>query len=273
MGTLGEPLLPTERHRRIRDLLDEHHVLRVSVMSDLLGVSEVTIRRDLEELERQGELERIHGGAVSARRLRAEPRYVEAMTSHPEEKRAIGRAAAGLVEQGDTLFLNGGTTTLEVFRHLDAAGVKVITNHVGMAHEAGDRELELILVGGHYRAPSNSLVGPFATETLRHVHATKAFIGVEGVSVRSGATTPTAVEAETARVMVERTRGRVILVADSSKMGTVADFVVAGIDHFSGLVTDPGIDPEYLDELAETGLDVLVADEPASRRRIRAGAE
>jgi DeoR family fructose operon transcriptional repressor len=270
MGQQAEPPLPAERHSRIRDLLEERHVLRVSTMSELLGVSEVTVRRDLEALERQGILERIHGGAISSRRVRSEPRYIDAMTSHPEAKRQIGMAAAALVEQGDTLFMNGGTTTLEVFRHLNG-GVKVVTNHVGMALEAGERELELILVGGHYRAPSNSLVGPFATEALRRVHATKAFLGVEGVSVRSGATTPSAVEAETARLMIERTRGKVILVADSSKMGTVADFLVAGLDEVSGLVTDPGIDVEYLDGLAEAGVEVVVAGEPASHRGTPAG--
>jgi DeoR/GlpR family transcriptional regulator of sugar metabolism len=152
-------------------------------------------------------------------------------------------------------------------RHLDGAGIKVVTNHVGMALEAGDRALELILVGGHYRQPSNSLVGPFATEALRRVHATKAFLGVEGVSVRSGATTPSAVEAEIARLMIERTRGQVILVADSSKMGTVADFVVAGLDQVTGLVTDPGIDVEYLEGLAEAGVDVMVAEEPTAATR------
>jgi DeoR family transcriptional regulator, fructose operon transcriptional repressor len=262
-----EPLLPAERHRKIQELLEERQVVRVSAMSELLGVSEVTIRRDLEELERRGILERIHGGAISNRRIRSEPRYVEAMTSHPEEKRDIGRAAAALVEPGETLFLNGGTTTLEVFRHLEVRGIRVVTNHVGIPLESGDADVDLIVVGGQYRAPSNSLVGPFATDAVRRMHATKAFIGVEGVSVRSGATTPSAAEAEIARLMIERTRGEVILVADSSKMGTVADFVVAGLEEVTGLVTDSGIDREYLDGLAEAGVEVVVADEPVPARR------
>ena len=265
-----EPLLPAERHRLIQKLLHERHVVRVSAMSELLGVSEVTIRRDLEELERRGVLERIHGGAISNRRLRSEPRYIEAMTSHAEEKRHIGRAAAGLVEPGDTLFLNGGTTTLEVFRHLRGPNLRVATNHVGIPLEAGDRELDLIVVGGQYRAPSNSLVGPFATEALRRMHATKAFIGVEGISLRAGATTPSATEAEIARLMIERTRGDVVLVADSSKMGTVADFVVSGLDQVAALVTDGAIDPEFADGLVETGVRVTVA-EAAERRAAGSG--
>jgi DeoR family transcriptional regulator, fructose operon transcriptional repressor len=264
-----EPLLPAERHRRIQELLQERQVARVSTMSELLGVSEVTVRRDLEELERLGLLERIHGGAVHTRRMRSEPRYLEAMTAHPEEKRAVGRAAAALVERGDTIFLNGGTTTLEVFRHLEAENVKVITNHVGMALEAGEHEIDLMLLGGHYRAPSNSLVGPFAVEALRRVHATKAFLGAEGISRRSGVTTPAAVEAEIARLMIERTRGEVIVVADHSKLGTVADFVICDLADVHRLVTDAGVGEDYRTELTEAGVDVLVAEEPAPSRRGR----
>lgn len=267
MGQSEEPLLPAERHRRIQDVLGERHVVRVSTLSDLLGVSEVTVRRDLEALERRGYVERIHGGAVATRRMRTEPRYLEAMTTHPEEKRLIGRAAARLVEAGDTLFLNGGTTTLEVFRHLDTTDVKVVTNHVGIALESADREVELVLIGGHYRPPSNSLVGPFATENLRRVNATKAFIGAEGVSRRSGLTTPSAVEAEIARMMIEGTSGEVVLVADHSKMGTVADFVIAGLDRVDRLVTDGRIDEEYRAGLAEAGVDVVIADEMVDSRR------
>lgn len=251
--------LPAERHRRIQGLLRERRVVRVSTLSDLMGVSEVTIRRDLEALERRGLLERTHGGAVLTQRMRAEPAYVEAISSNPEAKRLVGQAAAALVEPGDTLYLNGGTTTLQVFRHLRASGIKVITNHVGIALEATEHDLELLLLGGHYRAPSNSVVGPFATEALRRTHATKAFVGVEGVSLASGLTSPVAAEAEIARVMIEQTRGRVVVVADHSKIGTVADFVVAPLDAVDGLVVDTGIDEGYRDQLLEAGIDVIVA--------------
>jgi DeoR family transcriptional regulator, fructose operon transcriptional repressor len=251
--------LPAERHRRIEGLLRERRVVRVSTLSELMGVSEVTIRRDLESLERRGLLERTHGGAVLTQRMRAEPAYVEAISSNPEAKRQIGRAAADLVEPGDTIYLNGGTTTLQVFRHLRAPGVKVITNHVGIALESSEHDVELVLLGGHYRPPSNSVVGPFATEALRRTHATRAYIGVEGVSVASGLTSPVAAEAEIARVMIEQARGRVVVVADHSKVGTVADFVVVPLDAVDTLVVDDGIDEEYRDSLVEAGVDVVVA--------------
>ena len=239
-------------------------MVRVSALSERLGVSEVTIRRDLELLERRGMLERTHGGAIATQRLRAEPAYRDAASTNPEEKRLIGEAAAALVEPGDALYLNGGTTTLQVFRHLRAAGLKVVTNHVGIALEVAGRDVELLLLGGHYRAPSNSVVGPFATEALRRTHATKAFIGVEGISVGSGLTTPVAAEAEIARVMIEQTRGRVFVVADHSKIGTVADFVIAPLEEVDALVVDEGCSEAYRQRLTEAGIDVIVAAERAS---------
>ena len=181
--------LPAERHHTILDVVRNRRAVRVSTLSELLGVSEVTVRRDLEDLEHRGLLERTHGGAIATQRMGPEPAYIEASGRNAGEKRAIGRVAASLTEPGDTVFLNGGTTTLQVFRHLDP-GVRVVTNHVGMALEAADRDVELLLVGGDYRAPSNSCVGTFACDMLRRVFATKAFIGVEGVGRRSGLTSP-----------------------------------------------------------------------------------
>jgi DeoR family fructose operon transcriptional repressor len=254
-----EQPLPAERHRRIQELLRERQVVRVSTLSDLMGVSEVTIRRDLEGLERRGLLERTHGGAVLTQRMSSEPAYVDAIASNPQEKRLIGRTAAALVEPGDAIYLNGGTTTLQVFRHLEVSGVKVITNHIGIALEAADRDVELLLLGGHYRSPSNSVVGPFATDALRRTYANTAFIGVEGISLRSGLTTPTAAEAEIARVMIEQTRGTVSVVADHSKIGTVADFAIATLDQVDRLIVDPAIDEDYREQLREAGVEVVLA--------------
>jgi DeoR/GlpR family transcriptional regulator of sugar metabolism len=256
-----EQPLPAERHRRILEILHEHLVVRVSALSDQMGVSEVTIRRDLEALERRGLLERTHGGAVLTHRMRSEPTGVEAVASNPEEKRQIGEAAARMVEPGDAVYLNGGSTTLQVFRHLRASGLKVITNHVGIALEAAEHDAELLLLGGHYRAPSNSVVGPFATDALRRTHATKAFVGVEGISLASGLTTPVAAEAEIARVMIEQTRGRVVVVADHSKVGSEADFVIVPLGQVDALVVDAGIGTEQRSQLADAGLEVVVAGE------------
>jgi DeoR family fructose operon transcriptional repressor len=254
-----EQPLPAERHRRIGELLRERRAVRVSTLSDLLGVSEVTIRRDLEDLERRGLLERTHGGAILAQRLRWEPPYREAAARKLGEKRGIGAAAGGLVHPGDTIFLNGGTTTLEVFRRISASGVRVVTNLVGAAAEADGRDMELFLVGGEYRSPSNSCVGDFATQALRRIFASRSFIGVEGLSLRSGLTTPAAPEAEIARVMIEQTQGDIVVVADSSKIGTIADFSIAPLEVASMLVTDDGIDDAFRTDLDSIGVQVLIA--------------
>jgi DeoR family fructose operon transcriptional repressor len=259
--------LPAERHRRIVEQIHRHPIVRVSALAQMLDVSEVTIRRDLEELEGRGILERTHGGAVRSQRIGPEPSYLEAVARRSDEKRAIGRTAAATVRPRDTVFLNGGTTTLEVFRHLDSPDVKVVTNHVGMTMESADPvAAELILIGGEYRAPSNSCVGAFATEALRRVFASRAFIGVEGLSPRSGVTTPAAPEAEIARVMIEQTQGPVTVVADSSKVGAIAEFAIAPLERLTSLVTDSGIDPAYREELEHGGLEVVVAG------RVHAGA-
>jgi DeoR/GlpR family transcriptional regulator of sugar metabolism len=257
-----EQPLPAERQQRIVELLHERGAVRVSSLADRLGVSEVTVRRDLEELERRGLLERTHGGAIPARRIAHEPPYIEAISSHPGQKRHIGRAAARMIAPGETVFLNGGTTTLEVVRHVDARGARIVTNHVGAALDAADLDVELLLIGGDYRAPSNSCVGDFATQALRRVFAGRSFIGVEGVSLRSGLTTPAAPEAEIARVMIEQTQGPVIVVADSSKVGTVAEFSIAPIDAATMLVTDDGLDEDYRADLAAVGVEVVIASAP-----------
>ena len=254
-----EQPLPAERHARILEVLAARHAVRVSTLSELLGVSEVTVRRDLEELERKALLERTHGGAIPARRMRAEPAYGEAVERMPEQKRAIGRTAAALVQPGETVFLNGGTTTLEVFRALDVPGITIVTNSVGMAAESAERDTDVILTGGEYRAPSNSCVGGFATDAIRKVFAARAFIGVEGVSRRAGLTSPVSAEADIARAMIDQTHGPVIVVADHTKLGTVADFAVAPITAADHFITDAGIDAEYHDDLTSEGLQVIIA--------------
>jgi DeoR family fructose operon transcriptional repressor len=257
-----EQPLPAERQRRIREVLRARGSIRVVTLAELLGVSEVTVRRDLEELEGRGLLERTHGGAIEAQRLRVEAPYRSAIELRPSEKQRIGEAAASLLRGPETVFMNGGTTTLQVFRRIGDPAVTVVTNHVGMALESDGHPCEVHLVGGAYRANSNSCVGPFATEAIRRVFASRSVIGAEGVSIRSGLTTPAAAEAEVARVMIEQTQGPVVVVADHTKIGTVADFGIAEIERVHVLVTDEGIDAAYREELEGRGIEVVVAGAP-----------
>jgi len=252
------PALPAERRRHLLELLRERGAVRASDLVAELGVSEVTVRRDLEALARRGLLERSHGGATL-------PGGAPAVVPVPERaaaKRAIGRAAAALVGPGETVFLNGGSTTLEVFRHL-AVPVTVVSNNVLAALESVVRDVELILLGGHVRTDpvERTVVGPFATETLRRTFANRAVLGVGGVSADAGVTTPIAAEAEIARLMIEQTRGAVVVVADASKLGAVSDFAVGPLDRVNVLVTEAEPPRAERSELERAGVQVVLAVE------------
>jgi len=252
--------IPADRQKRIQRLLQESGVVKVTDLSALLDVSEITIRRDLDALERSGELERTHGGAVYNQRMRIEPRYAQKDAIHREQKEAIGQAAAKLVEAGDTLLINSGSTTKQVIRSLKMSRARIITSNLGAVIEAQDSEMELILIGGLLRSQSNSLVGSLATLSLQQVYGSKAFIGVDGLSVKYGLTTPILEEAEIAREMIRRTPGPVIVVADSSKLSVVSNFMTAPIDQVDMLVTDQGLNNELREELEKIGIKVIIAD-------------
>ena len=253
-------LLPAQRWERIRELLRTQGAVKVAALSDLLRVSEITIRRDLEELEQEGLLERTHGGAIYSHRMQVEPLYTEKDRIHQEEKRLIGQAAAQLVEEGDTLLINSGSTTLQVIHHLvGKKDIRVITSNVGAVLAVQNSDFDLMLIGGSFRPQSNSLVGHLAVLSLQQVYGNKAFIGVDGISAKYGLTTPILQEAEIARLMIERASGQVIVVADHSKLGVVANFVTAPVDEVDILVTDEGFDEEYRAELEERGIEIIIA--------------
>lgn len=251
--------IPAERRELIYKLLSERGLVTVSELKALLKVSEITVRRDLDILEGRGFLERTHGGAISTRRMKTEPVYAQKDQSEREGKVAIGRAAAALVQEGDTVLVNSGSTSLQVIRHILTPGVRIVTSNVGAVLEAGRSEIETILVGGVYRPQSNSLVGGFASLALQQVYGSKAIIGVDGISFKYGLTTPIHQEAEVAAAMIQRTRGQVIVVADHTKIGVVSNFVTAQIDEVDVLVTDEDLDPEYRSEFEGAGVKIVVA--------------
>jgi len=256
-------LIPAERHHRIQALLEQRRVASITDLSDLLGVSEATIRRDLETLEARGQLERTHGGAILTRRLPDEPYYTQSAGLHPEEKRLIGAAAAALVTEDDTVFINSGTTTTEVMRRLatrsELTRATIITTNLSGALDVRHPGLEVHLLGGRLRPQSNAVVGESALRTLQQVYADKCFLGVDGVSLKCGLTTPVLAEAEVARLMLERTRGPAVVVADSSKWGVVSNFEIGAIEQVHVLVSDGGLPPEAAAELKARGLRVVRA--------------
>jgi len=257
---MSKQLIPAQRHERIRERLEACKIVSNSELSELLGVSEATIRRDLEWLEEQGLLERTHGGAILSQQMKFEPEYAARALAHPEEKRSIGAAAAALIEEGDTIFLNSGTTATQLIRHIPIGSkITVITNNLSAALEVREASFELILLGGSFYARSNAVIGHFATENLRQVYANKTLIGVDGISLKYGCTVPSNSEAEIVHLMIERTRGPVIVMADHSKWGVVSNFEIARLDQVHSLVTDEGLDARARAELATRNVRILVA--------------
>jgi len=257
---MGKSLIPAQRRERIQDYLATHKIVSTADLCDLLEVSDATIRRDLEWLEIQGVLERTHGGAILSERLPLEQAYYQRAQSCPEEKRMIGALAASMIQEGDIVFINSGTTTTQVIRHIHKdADVTVITNNLIAVNEVGEINFEVILVGGSFQPKSHSVAGRFAISNLSQVYATKAFIGVDGISIRHGYTIPSNAEAEVINLMVERCEGPITIVSDHSKWGVVSNFAIAPVDRIPRLITDEGLDANARAALAARSVEILIA--------------
>lgn len=258
---MGKPLIPAQRRERIQEYLSIHQIVRTADLCELLDASEATVRRDLEWLEQKGILERTHGGAaILNQRLAFEQEYHQKAQLLPEEKRAIGALAASLIKEGDIVFIDSGTTVTQVLQHIpNDPTISVFTNNVKAALELGEYGFHYYLIGGEYQARSSSLTGRFAIDNLKQVYASKAIIGVDGISLKHGCTVPTSAEAELVRQMIERTKGQVIIVADHSKWGVVSNFQVASIDEIDKFVTDDKLDASAIESLAEHKVECLIA--------------
>lgn len=254
-----QTLIPVDRQTRVQRMIEEKGVVKVTELSKLFGVTELTIRRDFDVLEKRGVLERTHGGAILRRRVKGEPLYVEKNQKHRTQKEKIGIAVSRIIEPGDTLLINTGSTNTQVLRHLSGKNLRVITSNANALVEIENPEIEVILTGGLFRRQSNSLIGDLTHTILKSVCGSKAIIGVDGVSKKFGLTTPVQEEAAVARLMIDQTLGPVIVVADSSKQGVVSNFVTAPIDKVNILITDAGIKPDFKKELEDIGIDVIIA--------------
>ena len=233
--------IPASRQQYILNLIKTEGTVTVSQLAEELGVSELTIRRDLDQLEKKGLVERTHGGATARRNLPVEPDYLQKASEYPKEKEAIGQAVAAMVQEGDTLYINSGSTTFEVIRSVVALQKKVtiVTNNIDAIWLCKESEhIRLILAGGVYRSRSHSVSGSLSSFLVNQVYANKAIIGVDGFSPSAGLTTPILEEAETTRAMIEHTVGTVIVVAAANKIGVVSNFKTVGLDQVDVLVTD-----------------------------------
>lgn len=266
-------MLARQRQEHIIDAVRRHGAVRVSELVESLGISDMTVRRDLETLSRRGLVEKVHGGAVSMHdRTTDEPGFAAKSHQQLSEKTAIAVAAAQLVEPGMAVGLSAGTTTWSLALHLaDVSALTVVTNSIQVAevlHASPNPDQTVVLTGG-IRTPSDALVGPPAVAAIRTLHLDAVFMGVHGIDARSGLMTPNLMEAETNRALVESAR-RLIVLADHTKWGTVGISSFAQLDEVDVVVTDRGLAPDTRRELEEQVGRVIVVEEPRERVEGRA---
>jgi len=251
--------LAPQRHDNLRELIRGSGVIRVEEICRRLGVSPATVRRDLDQLEAAGAIRRVHGGAVSVESRLEEPLFDDKASIAAREKHGIAEAALQFVENGDTIYLDGGSTVLEFARLLrERTNITVVTNSLRAAHELAGRGPRLILIGGELRRLSQTMVGPLTRSILQELHVDKAFMGTIGLTVKEGLTTTDPSEAFTKELVMSQAR-QVILLADSSKAGKVSFARAGQLENVHVLITDKQLDKEFAKELTKTGIKLVRA--------------
>lgn len=250
-----------QRRERILQLLVKHGSVQVAHLAESMGVSAVTIRADLGQIESQGLARRNHGGAALVRTPPQEQDIHLKDSLNSSLKEAIGARAAQLVRAGDNLIIDSGTTTMTLARHLrDAEGVTVMTNGLNVAWELANAPgVEVMLTGGLLRKQSLSFQGAQAEASLTSYSFDALFLGVDGLDLQFGLSTHHEGEASLNHRMVERAR-RIVVLTDASKFGRVSLHRIAQLECVDTVITDPGISPEYSEGLLRLGIELIVVD-------------
>ncbi len=247
-----------DRKQKICELLAKDGSVKVAALSSLFGISEVTIRNDLADLENKGLLSRVHGGAISSYKPYYSMNLNQRMTANLDEKNIIAAKVAGMIEDNDTVMLNSGTTTLLVFRQLPPTfNLSIITNSVAIALEAADNpNYNIILLGGAINSKYQFTFGDDANRQLASYHVDKLILSVDGIDLDRGFTTYYNKEAEIDRIMLKQSRLNIIA-ADFSKFNRTAFTKIAPLDSADYIVTDREVPKDLKDKIEESGVTIL----------------
>lgn len=254
-----------ERKGEILAILEKENKVYVTDLGQKFNVSEVTIRKDLKELEDRGLLRRVHGGAerIHHGRVAVESTLDELIVLHVDEKRDIARRAAQFVDSGDALLLDASTTTRQLAHLLaespDIVNLTIITTSLEIAMVlCGREDFQTILIGGIVRPSLATCMGPIAIETLKGLHADKAFIGLNGIDPAVGLTTQNLLECEIKHAILESST-RSFALADSSKFNSVALGVIGPVNAVDYIVTDGKVSDNLRARIEELGVEIVVA--------------
>lgn len=252
-----------ERYIRIVELINQIGKATVLELSDLLHVSAVTIRRDLERLEENNLLIRTHGGAMSIQSKSTEASMERSFYEKEEalvfEKNKIAEAAAALVKDEEAILLTPGTTNMFLAKKLmDLKKLTLVTNAANIATYIVDQtDMDVVLIGGKMRKKSFAMVGSIAEEGLRNIRVDKLFLGVDGLDVTEGLTTPNLSEANINRQMIHIAK-EVIVVADHTKFGRVMFSHIASIEVVHTIITDSKLNKEYCQQIRDLGIHLIL---------------
>ena len=256
-------ILADRRRSQVLAFVDNKRSATTSDLSAQLGVSEATIRKDLTVLDDLGLLKLLRDGAVAIPHYRLSKELSARKNLNREKKERIGRAAANLIQAGESAILDSGTTPLQVAHHICSdlrisGALTIYTSSLPIFREIGNCPgIRLVLLGGIYLPDYESLVGPQTVEILKHVHAEKIFLGADGITLSNGITTANILEADVDRYMLQASRD-VIVVADSSKIGVIGLVTLIQLDQVNKLVTDMDAPPDFVESIRDLGVEVTL---------------
>ncbi|QSH41405.1 DeoR/GlpR family DNA-binding transcription regulator [Lentisphaerota bacterium ZTH] len=247
------------RHEKIVNLLRSENEMSVHDLSQNLGVSPITIRRDLDKLSTEGLIHRRFGSAILNSKHSGEEIFGKKDLSFYEEKEFIGKFAASLVSEDDIVLMNSGSTVLHFLYSLQKH-ITVVTNNIAISFPKCHDDVDIILLGGNYRGKSKSLIGEITLMGLSAIRSSVTFLGFNGVHPEHGLSTSVHQEVSINKQMIKQSSGKIYVLADHSKLGKVSNFHTEGMDKIDGIITDSGVSKEVVNSFEENGVNVFIAE-------------
>ncbi|WP_122642277.1 DeoR/GlpR family DNA-binding transcription regulator [Luxibacter massiliensis] len=249
-----------KRQRAMISLLKEHGNCRVSFLASTLQVSELTVRRDLEELEKEHLIERFHGGARFIQPA-SEQTVADKTQDYSFQKDLIGKVAASMIPNNSTIFLGSGTTTLSIIKHLGNKRITIVTNNALAPVYTDNEHITMILCGGECRPKTKSLIGPYTEQVINSIFVDMAFLGANAIDALNGVTTNIYQEAELYKNIASNCASKIIMVATGHKLGKTNTFKILDVSSLKTLITDSTADAKTLSSLKAQGVNIIFADE------------